>query len=336
MRRLNLGIVGCGSIASYMALICRLEQCVHLAACCDPDPDRVNQFASKFHIRHRFTDYGDLLDLTEVDAVYLAVPHDLHAEMTLKAVKTGKAVLTEKPLTRSFQEGQDLLSALSKTNVKVGVNYQYRYDSACYRLARLVQSGELGEIFSARINLPWSRRKEYFTQSSWHDSLTRSGGGTLLTQASHFLDIVLWAMSDMPISAFAKTQKVKFTDVDVEDLAVGQVHCQNGAIIQVHSTMAAAREEAVSIEMYGTRGSVIYKNLPRSHLRIRGTSAGKYPVPRFGFHALQRSLGGFCDWVLFEKPYLIPAEEALPVLAVVDALYRSAANGREEEIIQLK
>lgn len=325
--KLRLAIVGCGEIASYVALLARFVPRLHLTACCDIDRDRASQFAQHHRIPAVYQDYEALLDHERLDAVYLAVPHDLHLPMTVKAAERGKAVLLEKPLARNTAEAQELIRQIGKN--KVGVNYQYRYDRAAYALARAMQKGELGEINSIVIQVPWHRKSGYFEGSPWHRSLERSGGGTLLTQASHFLDWAFWALKDKPQSAVGYIASIGFK-VEVETLAHAIVQSRRGTLISIVSSMICPKEESVTIRVDGKAGSAIYREKPMPGLKFHGVKVKTERPPVRGFHALQRSLAAFVAWVLDDQPYLIPAPEALPALAAVEAIYRSAQTGKRE------
>jgi UDP-N-acetyl-2-amino-2-deoxyglucuronate dehydrogenase len=247
--RLRLGFVGCGDIARYMAWLARLNRRIQIAACCDVLPERANSFAHRLRIPQVYTDYTRMLAASDLDAVYLAVPHHLHFEMLQDAIEVGLPVLVEKPLTRTLEEGQRIVELAGSHHVQVGVNYQYRYDSGCYALARAVQKGELGEIYYARLNLPWHRNSSYFEQAAWHARLETSGGGTLITQGSHLLDVVLWALGEKPVSAIGSIARRKFHSIEVEDLAQATVVMQTGALVQICSSMIATPEAALSIEV---------------------------------------------------------------------------------------
>lgn len=329
MTKLNLGIVGCGDIAGFTALVSRLVPRVRLAVCCDVHPERAQAFAKRHRIPQTYTDYAEMLERANPDAIYLAVPHNLHYEMVLLAVKAGKPVFVEKPVTRTLEEGLKLVETVA--GQKVGVNYQYRYDSGCYALGRAVQAGALGRIYSVRINIPWHRTKSYFDGAVWHSTIARSGGGTLITQGSHFLDAALWALGEKPVSAVGYAAKHGF-EVEVETLAHGIIQTSSGTLISITSSMVAASEQAVTIEVYGESGTAVYRDLPLPSVKFTGVRVRKERPPERGVHALQRSLAGFANWVLTDKPYLTPAHETLPVLAAVDGIYRSAKSGRRENI----
>ena len=329
---LRLAIVGCGEIGRWMGLFCKLNRRVRLVACCDNQQHVTEAFAARFRLPRAYDDYGALLEGERVDAVYLAVPHDLHFEMVTAAIEAGIPVLVEKPIARTLGEGREIVRRAAAADVRVGVNYQYRYDTGCYALAQAARQGELGELYYARCNVPWRREAAYFELGSWRGDLARSGGGTLLTQGSHALDLLLWALDSPPRAATCLTAQPGFPQVEVETLALGAIELESGALIQVSSSMVARPEQEVTLELYGERGTALYSNRPWPHVRFRGQRVRRVRPPVWGVHALQRSLEAFRAWVMEDRPYLIPAAEALPVLVAVEALYRSTQSGKVEPI----
>jgi predicted dehydrogenase len=267
-----------------------------------------------------------------VDAIYIAAPHHLHYQLLLAAIQAGKPALCEKPVTRTLAEGKEIVRLAEAAGVKIGVNYQYRYDSGAYALAQSARRGDLGRLHYARCNLPWRRTEEYFRQGEWRAHLATAGGGTLLTQGSHLLDLVLWAMNSPPVTALGMTAHRRH-EVEVEDLAQGIVGLADGGLIEITSSMVAAREGGVSVEVYGEKATAVYSDHPWPHVRFSGASVHAPRPPVFGLHALHRSLRAFRDWVVMDRPFLIPAQEALPALAVVEGIYRSASSGCREQIL---
>ncbi len=217
----------------------------------------------------------------------------------------------------------------------MGVNYQYRYDSGCYALARAAQEGALGLIYAARCNLAWQRESEYFERSSWHAQLKRAGGGTLITQGSHLIDVALWALGERPRSVMGYCARRKFPQVEVEDLAQAAVEMESGALLQVSSSMVAKPSRPLSIELYGEKGTAMYTDKPWPRARFRGVRVRRARPPVWGIHALGRSLEAFRAWVMEGQSYLIPAREALPALAVVEAIYRSNESGQREKVVSV-
>jgi len=338
-KELSLSVVGCGSIAKYIASIAKLTPGIRLNAACDISPARVEAFARKYRISKVFTNYEEMLGdwsmgaAENISTVYLAVPHNLHFEMIKAAIDAGIHVFAEKPITRTLADGQEIVAYAAQKGVKIGVNYQYRYDRGCYRLARAVQSGGLGRVLYARINVPWHREQKYFDDAPWHKTQAQAGGGTLITQASHLVDIVLWAIGSSPVSAMGYTTRAKFKDIEVEDLALGTVALENGALIQITSSMVATPDQAVKIEIYADKGTAIYTDRPIPRVKFIGVKPPIESLPKKGWHALHRSLLGFRDWLLKDEAYLTPGEAALPALSVVEAIYQAA---QEECRVQIK
>lgn len=333
---LRLGMVGCGDIAGYTAWFAHLNPGIRLAACCDRDPRRAEGFARRHHIPRWYAEYAEMLAAGGFEAVYLAVPHDLHLEMARAALERGLAVLLEKPLAARLADGAELAALAGQPGARLAVNYQYRYDAACFALARAVQSGALGRVLYARCNVPWSRGGEYFSgNAGWHASRARSGGGTLLTQASHFLDVILWACGSPPARAQGLARNLLFPQeqVEVEDLAMGTIELADGTLIQMCSSMAARPEQKASIEVYGEKGTLIYTAGLIPVLKSRGVKIPRAVLPVRGVHALARSLEAFRRYVLGGEPHLVGPSQALVPLAAVDALYRSAASGTWEDVV---
>lgn len=333
---LRLALVGCGDVAGFVALFARLNRGVTLSACCDLQAERAAAFARRHRIAQQYVDYEVMLAAGGFDAVYLAVPHDLHHQMIGQALAAGYPVWVEKPITRTLAQGQQMVAMAQTHNLPLGVNYQYRYDAGCYPLARALQARELGRIYTVNCTLAWGRDRRYFQRAPWHASLARAGGGTLITQGSHLLDVALWALGEPAVAATAVTGRRKFEDVEVEDVAQGTLELAGGTLLQINSQMVGVTDEPLRIDVYGEQGSAHYRNRPWPRVSFRGVRPPRHRPPRYGLlrgaHALARSLEGFRAWVQEGEPYLIPGREALPALAAVEALYRAARSGRRVEI----
>lgn len=334
MSRLRMAIIGCGDIARYIALFAWLNRQIEVTACCDLDEQRAAAFARRFRIPAYYTELDRLLEHEQPQAVYLAVPHDLHLPMARQAAAAGAAVLCEKPLAASLEQGHEMAALASQPGIKIGVNYQYRYDSACYSLAQAARSGELGSLLYLRANIPWRRSAGYFADNSaWHSSKQRSGGGTLLTQGSHFLDVMLWMVASPPVQAWGVVSRRIFTASEVEDLAIAAVELQNGAVLEICSSMVAQPERPATIEVYTSRGTAFYRDGLIPSLKTHDLRLARRRPPVRGIHALSRSLEAFRQWVVEGRPYLNTVESALQTLQVVEAIYCAAESGARVNLL---
>ena len=331
---LGLGFVGCGGIASEMAWLVRLNPGLRIAACMSPVREEAQSFARRFHVPRCYTDLPEMLADPGVQAVYIASPHHAHAPQLHEAVLKGTPVLCEKPLVTSLEDGLEICGLARDRGVKVAVNYQYRYDRGCHTLIEAARAGELGEILYGTCSIPWHREASYYA-GTWRASAEQSGGGTLITQGSHALDILLAAAGGAPRRAWGSTARRRFLSIEVEDLAMGCVEMSTGCLLSVASSAVATPERAVSIEVYGSRGTAIWSGPHHPRLRVLGARIRTHRLPVRGAHSMARSLEAFRRWVALGEEPLTAAESTLPVLAAVRAIYAAAGTGHATEVPRL-
>lgn len=332
MKKLRMGVIGCGDITKYMTLLTKIDGSIEFTAFADSDERRAHKFAARYKGAGAYKDYKQLLAHEKIDAAYVAVPHFLHYPIVRDLILKGIHVLCEKPVVTTLDHAKELNELAEMHQVKIGVNYQYRYDHACYRMVKAAHKGELGRLYYGICNIPWYRDKSYFTESKWHASRDEAGGGTLLTQGSHALDILLWAFNSKPVRAMGTMRNAKFHEVEVEDTAMGIIELSCGGILQITSSMAAAKEQPVSITLYGERGTAAYTGPNFPGVRFSGVRVPRYKAEGRGVHALSRSMNAFAKWVTDGTPYYCPISQSIPVLASVLAIYKSAQSGRAEDI----
>ncbi len=332
----TLGFIGCGDIAVDLARVVAMTPGVQIGACADIDAARLEAFSRRFGVRAAHGEGRELMDREKVDALYICVPHHLHYPLVAEALDRGRHVLCEKPLAITMEQATGLCETARAKGLKLAVNYQYRYDRRAHTLIMLCREGLLGEISHCRVNMPWHRGPEYFTTGAWRSRKAEAGGGTLLTQTSHWIDIALEAMGGAPVAATGMTARRRFVDVEVEDLGMGTVELANGALLSVTGAMTVNPHQKVTIEVYGERGTAVYTGPddfpPSSKLRLLGVRKKRYSMPFPGLFSLQRNLIGFTRWIRDGARYDNEAGRSLPVLATVLALYRSAETGRKESI----
>lgn len=331
---MKLAIVGCGDIGYHVARLSRLNRKIWVVACIDRRSDRARLVARKAGCDTIYTDMDELPGMpgasdrahpsTSIpDALYLGVPHDLHLPLVRSAVGAGYAVLCEKPLAHTLEDAREIV-ALYAQGYRIGINYQYRYDHGCYTLIRAAGDGALGTIRYIRCNIPWLRDADYFGGDGWHATRSRAGGGTLITQGSHLLDIALRCSGGNVVTATGRAHTRVFTDTDIDDLFIGTVETSPGVSIEIVSSMIAVPERPATIEVYGSRGTAVYTASARSPVHFYGVRYPRRRHPVRFFHPLGRSLEGFRRWVDGTGTYECTASDALPVMEAVSLLYTSA------------
>lgn len=331
-KQFKMGIIGCGDIAKFIVLFVRFNRNIKLVACSDINADRAKSFGDKIKSTHYYTDYKEMIKNVEMDAVYISVPHFLHYPIIKDCLEAGLHVFCEKPITTNLEDALKIVELSKQTGKKVGINYQYRYDSGCYALAMAAQRGDLGELYYGRCNVPWHRTLSYFDTGQWRKNIETAGGGTLITHASHLLDILLWGLGGKPVYATGQIKTKKFQQIEVEDLAMGIIEMDNGRLAHVTSSMISYPEQKVTIELYGDKGTALYKGPDIPSIKFKGVRPKKAKLPMWGVHALQKSIEAFRRWIVDDDPFLCSAESAIPVLSTVLAIYQSSSSGKKEAI----
>ena len=322
MGKIRLGVIGLGSISKSMLLLCKVTKGIRVTGICDIDQKKLDQQSKKFVKAKKYTDYRQLIRDDNVDCVYIALPHYLHYEVMMEAVKNKKHIFCEKPVTINSEQAKRLLTTAEANGVKIAVNYQYRYDNNCYTAIKAIQNGVIGKVNYVRCYVAWSRNDSYFQLAPWHGDKYKSGGGTLLTHGSHFLDIILWA-TDSRLDFFSVINRnYKFKYSQVEDFNAFQGVLSNGTVIQFSSNMTEKKERTSVLEFVGDKGSIVYKKGFGSNVKFYGVKYKRLKSGKFSLHPVQRSLKGFIDWLNHGNRHLCAGFESVRVLEEIEKIYK--------------
>ncbi len=188
MQTFRVGVVGCGGIAQVHGGVLRDLEGVELAACADIRPERAQAFAEKFG-GIAYSSMEEMLEAEQLDAVHLCTPHYLHTPMAEMAAERGIHVFTEKPPVID-REQWARFQKLEQAPIRVGVCFQNRYNRSVELLRELLASGKPGKILGARAFVTWHREAPYYTESGWRGTLEMEGGGVLINQSVHTLDLL--------------------------------------------------------------------------------------------------------------------------------------------------
>lgn len=326
-KKMKFAIIGLGWIFDTQRFIFKLLKRAEISAVVDKNEERAKKYAKKLKVPC-FTDSKDLYKSdADFDAVYIATPHFTHRMLIEEAVENNKHVFCDKPITHTIADGKAVAQLAADSDVKIGINYQYRYDPKAYSLVKACQDGVLGKILYAKVEVPWYRDKSYYEKGPWRKFWDKAGGGTLITHASHLLDVLLWALGP-PKSVVGKyaTRLHEDLGVETEDIAMGVIEFESGALAQVlSSSCRKPKKTAVSISVFGDNGSLHYTGpWPLSRLKWKGIKKRKYKIETSGFINYSKILNGFIDWVWFDKEFYSTTKTALSTIEVVRKIYKSA------------
>ncbi|MFO8020274.1 MAG: Gfo/Idh/MocA family oxidoreductase [Promethearchaeia archaeon] len=335
---IKVGVIGCGWITKEYNLLSKVIKNTKIVAATDLNIERAQSVGGN---DHAYKDINMMFDKEDIDAVYIATPHNLHKKMIKQAFEAGKHVLCEKPVCTTVEEAREIKRLDTKySNLKLGFNYNYRYDHNCYRLAYGIQNNRLGQVYYANCRVFFSRDEGYFEKGTWRKSMDAAGGGTLIIHGSHLIDIMIWAMGE-PSTVMGKVDNVKFDDIEVEDVGFGIVEFENGSYAQINNSsivkpkMRRIFGDQVELEVFGEKGRCHYKGPWPSKLKWKGVK--KYKVDKLlrGFMHFGRSVKAFGKWILEDIPYLNTIDESAKVLCLIKALYKSSETGKKEPIEKL-
>ncbi|MGW6130312.1 Gfo/Idh/MocA family protein [Cellulomonas sp. NPDC055163] len=288
MSRLRFAVVGCGVIApTHVRALLELADRVELVACSDVLPERARALADEFGLEAR--PYEDVLADPTIDAVSVCTPSGRHAEVGVPALLAGKHVVVEKPMDVSVEACDRLLAAQATSGTALAVISQHRFDPASRAVKAAVDAGELGRVVLAEARVPWYRTQEYYDSGDWRGTWALDGGGALINQGVHTLDLLRWTCGPVR-TVYAQARTAAHERIEVEDVVCATVTFANGAVGSVVASTAAYPGFPARLAVHGTRGGAVIEG---DRLAVLSTVDG---VARGGeavnAHAVQVATGG--------------------------------------------
>ncbi len=250
---LHFGIIGCGMISSAHADSVKSIPDAELTGVFDMSPDRCRAFAKSYGVK-AYDSVDALLSDTDIDAVCICTPSGFHAENALRVMEAGKHVLIEKPLALNTDDCDRLIEAAAKYGVKAGVMSQLRFAETTQILKSLVDNGDLGRIVTADILMKYYRSPEYFAESPWRGTWKHDGGGALMNQGIHGIDLLLYIMGKAK-SVYGMARTLRHS-IEVEDTASAVVEFENGALGLIQGTTSVSPGYPRVLTVSGTKGTV--------------------------------------------------------------------------------
>ena len=250
-----------------------------------------------------------------MDLVAIGSPSGLHAEQAIAAVKRGLHVVVEKPLDTTLPKIDALIAEADRAQVKVGVFFQERLVPEIAALKTAVEQGAIGRPVFIAGRLPWYRPPEYYGRSRWRGTRALDGGGALMNQGIHTVDLLLWLFG--PVTGVLGRTANRLHQIEVEDTAVAALEFENGALGTMEATTAAAPGFPRRLEVTGTEGTIVHEDPPRP-AAVADATPHRRVLEDF-IRAIRTGTEPACD-----------AREGRRSVALIDAIYRSARSGRME------
>lgn len=345
MAQRRIGLIGYGDVSVVHVGAIEAIDGLELVGIADVDPAARERAAADTGLP-TFASAEELIDALGPDAVHVTTPHDQHIGPSLAALERGVHVLQEKPLAHTLAEGERLVEALGAASApradggagapKVAICFQNRYNRGSQELHRLLASGDLGAVRGAYASVVWSRTAEYYAAKPWRGRWETAGGGLLINQAIHTLDLVQWLLGPVERTEGLVSQKKFAGVVETEDTADLVLHHASGTTTTFYATLTAPVARPVELEV----------ETDNAYLKVRSGSVGGLTV-RWkdgrvdSFSDRVATAGGRSYWGVSheelirdfyagldsEGPFWIGPAEAMDSLRILKAAYRNSGVG---------
>jgi len=334
---MHVGLIGGGNISETHARAVGAIPGAQIAAIYGTNKDKVKRLSHQYggRVHH---DFHAFLAHRPMDFVAIGSPSGLHADQGIAAAQHGLHVLTEKPIAISVRRAEELIEAAHQSGVKLGVIFQDRGKRDIQRLKKWVEEGLIGKPLLIDARVKWYRPADYYGQSKWRGTLSMDGGGALINQAIHTVDLLLWLLGDV-VTVRAHTATA-LHQIEGEDMAVALLGFANGALGLLQATTAAFPGYPRRIEITGTEGTVILEQDRIIAVDVKNPPAGvEATAPSFDkenssspvvsdFRGHQAIFEDFIRAVQENRAPMCDGHEGRRSLALVEEIYAAAKSAK--------
>lgn len=265
MSKLRFGIIGCGGISRVHAKAITSLPDAQLVAVADCIPEAAQKLGEAFQAKP-YGDVQEMLTSEQLDVINICAPSGVHGELACQAMRSGRHVIVEKPMEINRAAIAEMLRVQQEVGVKLAVISQHRFDAATQQVHGLVKEQAFGRLVLGNAIVPWWRSQAYYDSGEWRGTWALDGGGVLMNQSIHSIDLLQWLMGPVK-SVFAYTDMLAH-QMETEDVAVAVLRFASGAVGTITATTEAYPGLGTRIELYGTRGSAIIEDDRLSYLHL--------------------------------------------------------------------
>jgi predicted dehydrogenase len=342
-RIINFGIVGCGIIGNTHAQSLRaLPDVAALAACCDEVPGRAEEFAAKYGGIAAYTSLDEMLAHPGLDCICVCTPSGMHAEAILAAADKGINSIVEKPMDITKEHLDAIVNAAETKGVKVGCIFQRRAWDIVNRIKDAVQGGELGKMVLGDAQMMWYRSQEYYDSGAWRGTYEMDGGGALMNQGIHGIDLLQYIMGPIhSVKAYADTLTHR---IDVEDTLTAVIRYKNGALGTLVVTTCANPGYPMRHAFMGEKGTIVLEEDKLVTWNVGGEEKADAPAasgPKAAaadpsaitMDGHTRLIKDMAEAVRDDRAPMVPPELGRTAVDLVLAMYESAKTNEEVILI---
>lgn len=335
-KKFGLGIVGCGNISDMHAHAIINSERGTLVSAHSRTESRLKAFCDEYDISGS-TSFEEFLKNPNLDAVSICTPSGTHLDYGIHAAEAGKHVIVEKPIEVTVKRANALIDSCKENGVQLAVIYQNRFIDDVVKMKQAIDSGEIGKPILASASVRWFRSQEYYGDSTWRGTFALDGGGVVINQSIHTIDLLQWFTGNVEsVSALKGT--FTHSGIEAEDTAVACLRFKNGAIGVFEGSTSVIPAQKRRIEVNGATGTALleggrFQKKPADDhpekTEAGGEAAGA-DSPLGGMDAInhQRQFDQIFEAFAGSGDPIVSGEESLKSLAIVEALYTAAEEER--------
>jgi len=348
VEKIGTAIIGCGHIANAHASALASLGNSRLVAFCDVIEERARDFAQRYGGKKWYRDFNDLVRDPEVEAVSICTPHPLHAPPAIAAAEAGRHVIVEKPMAATLRQADAMVEACEKAGVRLGQIFQRRFMPACSMTKKAIEDGKMGQPIFVEAKCMTYRDKAYYEMDPWRGWWDREGGGVLMNQAPHEIDLMLWLAGSPVDCLFGVCENLTHPYRPIEDNAAAVLRFKSGAVgllggsvsvshLPTFKLFAPNAYGGSEISVYGSNGSCISLRgidpfwvlnwaIPGEEDKTDAWRRQQLGDKR-NFHALQ--LQEFLEAIAEDREPAVTGRDGRNALEVIIAVYLSQKTGEK-------
>jgi predicted dehydrogenase len=346
--QVRFGIVGCGMISEFQSQALKALPDARIVGYHDAVPELARKRAGEYQAR-AFETLAALLASPDIDAVSICTPSGAHLEPALAAAAAGKHVMIEKPLEVTTERVDRVITACREADVALGAIFPRRFQDPSRALKAAIDAGRFGRLVLGDVAIKWYRTQEYYDQGGWRGTWKLDGGGALMNQGIHGIDLLQWLLGGVS-SVAAFTATLAHERIEVEDTAAAAIRFGNGALGAIEGTTGSWPGAKIRIEIGGSKGSAVLEDetilawrfdkeepddeeIRRRFGPREGLSGGGAGDPRaISFEGHRRQFDDFIQALKAGRRPGCSGEDARAAVAIITGIYRSAREGRVVDI----
>ena len=343
--KVGFAVVGCGVIGPWHAKSIQLAPRAELVALCDVEIGKAETLAAEHGSVPCYADHRKMLKAEpDIDAVCVCVPSGIHWRIAIDAAKTGRHVLSEKPLDVTLNHMDRMIDACGAADVKLGCIFQRRTKALTKAVRKVLEQGKLGQLVLGDAYLKYYRSPAYYKSAGWRGTWELDGGGALMNQGVHGIDQLLYLMGDVDTVTAHAAPLVR--DIPVEDTAVAILQYKNGAFGVLEGTTSVTPGMSTRTEIHGENGSIIFDDsrvlkyaTARKQADIAQDRKLRVPEPKvsktiasdpraLGVRGHMLQVADMAQAILTDRAPMVPGPEARKAVELILAIYKSARTGK--------